>query len=381
MTSTSKQQLRRLWFQIHKWLGLSLALLIIPISLTGAALVWHDALDQLLNPERQTTERAALQPSAYAASAVSHAGPGDKLLSLQFPSAAGAVVATLFQPAIPAGGRPVRTLLHLDPVNARLLDRSASNEGLVHIMHVLHGSLMVPGAGRQIVGWIGVAMLISSLTGLWLWWPLKGSFRRGLRWQRQPTTSANLHHQSGFWIALPLAVVSATGVWISFPPLFAQLSGDPAGPSPAERARRIAAAPVGHTRLTADEALARAAPHSTGAVTQLAWPTEGEGTWKISFAHAGVPAEVAVSDSTGAATPPKPPRPETTARLMRRIHDGTGMGVVWQVVIFIGGILPAVLAVTGILMWLNIRRRKSDMTRRRRSRAGGAELDASPVTP
>ena len=163
--------------------------------------------------------------------------------------------------------------------------------------------------------------------------------------------------------------------------MFAQLSGDPAGPSPAERARRIAAAPVGHTRLTADEALARAAPHSTGAVTQLAWPTEGEGTWKISFAHAGVPAEVAVSDSTGAATPPKPPRPETTARLMRRIHDGTGMGVVWQVVIFIGGILPAVLAVTGILMWLNIRRRRSDMTQRRRSRAGGAELDASPVTP
>ena len=37
---------------------------------------------------------------------------------------------------------------------------------------------------------------------------------------------------------------------------------------------------------------------------------------------------------------------------MRRLHDGTGMGPVWQIVIFIGGIIPALLAVTGIVMWL-----------------------------
>jgi hypothetical protein len=139
--------------------------------------------------------------------------------------------------------------------------------------------------------------------------------------------------------------------------------------------------PLIETRLTADQALARAAPHSTGPVAQLAWPTEQDGQWKVSFARGRGPAEVEVADSSGTATPPKPQRPETTARLMRRIHDGTGMGLPWQVVIFIGGILPAVLAVTGILMWLNIRRRKSDMSQRRRSRLGGAELDASPVTP
>ena len=60
-------------------------------------------------------------------------------------------------------------------------------------------------------------------------------------------------------------------------------------------------------------------------------------------------------ERTRAATPPTPPQPETVARLMRRIHDGTGMGTFWQVIIFIGGIIPAVLAVTGIMMWLNMR--------------------------
>src|SRR3712207_4252927 len=150
-------------------------------------------------------------------------------------------------------------------------------------MHVLHGSLMVPGVGRQVVGWIGVAMLLSSLTGLWLWWPLKGGFRRGLRWNRRPSTSGNLHHMGGFWIALPLAVLSLTGAWISFPAFFAQVSGDPAGPSPAERMRRMGAVPLVETRLTPDQALASSARHSTGALSAINWPTEQAPLWKVAY--------------------------------------------------------------------------------------------------
>jgi uncharacterized iron-regulated membrane protein len=268
----------------------------------------------------------------------------------------------------------VRTILHLHPTTGALLDRSASNEGLVHVMHVLHGSLMVPGVGRQIVGWIGVAMLLSSLTGIWLWWPLKGGFRRGLRWRRQPNTSANLHHQGGFWIALPLAVLSLTGAWISFPAFFGPLAGDPAGPSPAERMRRMAAQPIAAPGLTPEQALAASRRHATGALTQISWPTAPAGEWKLSHQRAGGPAEVTVADASGAAQPPRPPQPETTARLMRRIHDGTGMGRPWQVIIFVGGIIPAGLAVTGIIMWLNGRRRRGAMRQRReRLRAVPAE--------
>ncbi len=79
---------------------------------------------------------------------------------------------------------------------------------------------------------------------------------------------------------------------------------------------------------------------------------------------------VADSDSKATLLPAKP---ETLARTMRRIHDGTGMPFVWQVIIFVGGILPALLAVTGILMWLRMRRRRE---RHRVSMAALAEADA-----
>ncbi|MGA9583167.1 MAG: PepSY-associated TM helix domain-containing protein [Allosphingosinicella sp.] len=373
MPDPARSHLRRLWFQVHKWIGLALALLIVPISLSGSALVWHDWLDEKLNPERAATAVPGLPPSAYAEAARRFARPGERLSSLAYPRESGPVVATLIRTGRPERGRPVRTLLYLDPASARLLDRGASDEGAVRILHVLHGSLMIPDVGRQIVGWIGVAMLLSALTGLWLWWPLSGRFSRGLRWRRRAGTEANLHYQSGFWIALPLAVLSFTGAWISFPAFFAALSGDPAGPSMAERMRRTAALPAAETRMSPEAALASARPLATGGLVGLTWPGGTEPKWKIAFARPGGTSEVTVDDRSAAATPPGAPRPETTARLMRRIHDGTGMGAPWQIVIFVGGLIPALLAVTGILMWLHVRRG--------RSRARVAAQEESPQTP
>ena len=61
------------------------------------------------------------------------------------------------------------------------------------------------------------------------------------------------------------------------------------------------------------------------------------------------------------ATPPPSAPPETTARLMRRIHDGHEMPIWWQILIFLGGLIPAGLAVTGVMMWLRGRRIKGSV--------------------
>src|SRR3546814_2412931 len=93
-------------------------------------------------------------------------------------------------------------LVYLDPPTAKVLDQAASNEGVLRVLHVLHGSLMVPGVGRKIVGWLGVAMMISAFTGIWLWWPMVGRWSKGLRWRRHANLDTNLHHMAGFWISL-----------------------------------------------------------------------------------------------------------------------------------------------------------------------------------
>jgi uncharacterized iron-regulated membrane protein len=350
---STQVRLRQAWFQVHKWLGLILAPLVIVVSLTGSALVWHDWVDGAINPQRSASAAPEQAPSIYADAAREALRPGETLLSLTFPAVEGAVIATAARADSPAGRRPVRTQLWLDPADGQVLDRAASNEGAMLFLHVLHGSLWVPGLGRKIVGWIGVAMLASSLTGLWLWWPFKGGFARGLRWKRMPTTSGNLHHQGGFWIALPLAVLSFTGAWISFPAFFGALSGEASGP-PRGAARNFNAAPVASPLLTPDGAVDAARPAAAEPLRTLAWPTAPDAQWSVTFGDVRSPFKV--HDASGKVTPPTPPPAETTARLMRRIHDGTDMGPVWQTIVFLGGLIPAGLAVTGVMMWLRGRK-------------------------
>jgi uncharacterized iron-regulated membrane protein len=384
MGQSAKMRFRSLWFQIHKWIGLSLAILIIPISVSGAALVWHDALDEALNPDRYkvTGSEPVLTPSAYAAAARAALGPGEQLLSLRYsdhdgPIVAAATAAPRVGGADMGGGRPSRISLWLDPATARVLDKASDDAGVVRFLHVLHGRLTLAGIGRQIVGWVGVFMCVSCLTGIWLWWPIIGGVRRGFRWKRQNSTNANIHHLVGFWVLLPLAMLSFTGAWISFPGVFGafEASQPKAGGAPPDRARALRARPLAQTAMTADAALAAAQPEATGRLLTIAWPTDQDGKWKIGFAREGGPAEVTVADAGGAVKPPGPARPESNARLMRRLHDGTNMGAIWQTIIFLGGIIPAILAATGIVMWLRSRGWRAALAKKR----GEHKLAAQPA--
>ena len=362
MARSTVLRLRATWLSVHKWIGICLAILIIPISLTGAALVWDGWLDQQLNPQRYdvSTGEPRLAPSQYQSAAASRAGPANLIASLRYSEDGdGPIVASFTRTGNgQSGGPPQRMNVWLDPGNGQVLDGAGANSGLLRIFHNLHGNLMVPGWGRTIVGWVGVFMFISCLTGIWLWWPIGGSFRRGFRWKRQNSTNANIHHLVGFWILLPLAMLSFTGLWISFPGVF---GGGPQGPRPAP------ALPLAQPHLSPDAALAAAQPLSRNArLTAITWPTDRSPEWKVAFAGAG---EIAVNDATGVAAPPQR-RPGGQQRpLMRRWHDGTGMGPVWQAIIFLGGIIPAILAVTGLVMWWRSRGWKKALAKRRREKS------------
>ena len=309
--------------------------------------MWDQALDHVLNPARYATSgTATVAPQRYVDAAKAVLKPGETVSSMTLTPGDPIVVVASQPVASKLQGPPPRSFVWLDPPTARVLDVGRGG-GLVRTLHMIHGTMLVPGIGRQIVGWIGVAMLVSSLSGLWLWWPTVGKWARGLRWRRHRNTDTNLHHLLGFWIALPLFVLSLTGAWISFPAFFGgganTMGMRPFAPRPV---------PLATPRQTLDAVVAAAQQVRSGTVAKIDWPTDQKPVWKVALA--GGPDGVSVVDTSGVAKV-DPARPEDTARLMRRIHDGTGMGLAWQIVIFLGGLLPAILAVTGIIMWWRAR--------------------------
>ncbi len=369
--SVTKVKLRNTWFQLHKWIGLILAIVIIPISLTGAALVWHDPLEKAVYPERYAVTGGTTLPlAAYASAASGLLSPGERLQRIELPKEAGepATVAA----SKPGKGRPQRLTIYLDPPTAKVLGTARSGEGVFQVMHRLHGSLMIPEIGRPIVGWIGIAMLVSAISGLWLWWPLVGSVRRGLRWKRHSNVDTNLHHQMGFWISLPLFVLSLTGVWISFPQWFAGFETAQAGPRSGPGGPNRFAPPLPLAAEAMTGAVAKAEVAAGGKAVLVAWPTEKSPEWTVSIKPAtGGPAQVKVTAGDLATTvePGSGEPPETLARFMRRIHDGNDTPFIWQLIVFLGGILPAALAVTGVIMWWRARKWRGDLTVRRTARA------------
>jgi uncharacterized iron-regulated membrane protein len=139
MAGPTHLKLRRLWLQVHKWIGLLLAVLIIPVSVTGSALVWHDGLDLLLNPERNVSAPVSLPAAAYVEAARREFAPGERLHSLNLAEDQ-AVLVSAARPLREGERRAVRTNLWLDPQSAALLDTAASDQGAVRVLHILQAA-------------------------------------------------------------------------------------------------------------------------------------------------------------------------------------------------------------------------------------------------
>jgi len=361
MTHALSARLRRLWLNVHLWLGVGLLIAIIPLSVSGSALVWKDGLDRVLHPQRFAVSGETVLPAAdYARTAAAAFGDRAVLTQVRLPREAGDPVMAMGRIKGPpgAGGRPRTLTAWIDPPTAKVLDTGEPGAEAIQFLHRLHGSLLIPEVGRKVVGWLGWAMFISSATGLWLWWPRHGSFLSGLRWRRGPSKLFNLHHMVGFWICIPLAVLSLTGVYISFPQTSRALFGIAPPPAPAGGGGGRFAPPLAEPALSLEQAVGLAqAAYPQAKVLGVTFPARGkEPAWRIELKGAGKKTEtVQVGDATAQVKRgggQGPGGPDPLSRWMRQVHDGNDTGLVWQTFVFLGGIAPAVLAITGLVMWL-----------------------------
>ncbi len=375
MSSTKLGRWRGIWFNIHLWIGVILTILLAPLGLTGSLLVWREALSQPAG----ASGAASLPPSAYLKAGGEALGPDARIVGLRMPAHDGQAVVVqgrLPSPDGEEGGRPRQVLAWIDPSSARVLTSGAPGGGAMGVVHRLHETFLLPGVGRQIVGWCGWAMLVSALTGLWLWWPRIGGFIAGLRWTRTGWQLLNLHHTVGFWLCIPLAVLSLTGVGLAFPDMTGSLVGvfapEPAGalsgpPGAGAQRGRPGGNGRGHghhaAALTPDQAAALAlAGHPGARLASLSLPAGGSAAWRVQLQPAKGPAlDLNIDDATGAVSPaPNLDGPSRAVhRWIHRLHGGEQTGLVWRVVITVAGLAPTLLGVTGILVWLRRRRTKT----------------------
>ena len=364
VTRTRCDALRRAWLQIHLWLGLTLGVLGAVVGVTGSLLVFDGEIDRALNPQRYATSGAnlALPYSEYAQRAARAVSEQSRTVNLRLPAGEGAPVVALVRAPEGASLRRV----YLDPPSGRVLD-APIGRGLIGWSHDLHESLTLREYnGRGIVGAVGLAMLVSSLSGIYLWWPRKRITRRDFGFRRGLALSRNLHQTLGLYASLVLAMLSFTGAVIAFPDASRAIVGAFAAISPSPRG--IESKPSDGRLMSPDDAAALARARLPGAtVTGVGFPAGPRGAYRIALREPGDDSE------RGAAAIFIDPRAGTVLRQIDRasrtggdaflayqrpLHEGDPLGLIGRIVIAIIGLLPAMFVVTGTIMWLAPRPRR-----------------------
>jgi uncharacterized iron-regulated membrane protein len=118
--------------------------------------------------------------------------------------------------------------------------------------------------------------------------------------------------------------------------------------------------------LTPDRALAAARaslPDALPAAIFLPTAAAGEAapvSWRIVLRSAqGADITLVVDDRSAAVRrAPDPLAGASAAQWIRWIHEGSHSGPVWRLVVFLCGIMPTALGVTGLVMWWRGRRRR-----------------------
>jgi uncharacterized iron-regulated membrane protein len=262
----------------------------------------------------------------------------------------------------------------IDPVSLQVLETQQAMTGWLRFFHDLHGHLFIAGGlGRELVGWLGVALLVLGCSGLYLWWPRPGQWKaafivrrtaKGLRFNRE------LHGAVGIWSLVLFMLVNFTGVYLAFPQ---QISSAVNAVWPGRDMR----AAMFQARV---EPMRGAQPMGVNEAVELARSKVPDGRFLNAFLSIrpdqamrvgliradhieGAPIITVIIDPFRKSVVDvfDPQTMSTGERIIawqRALHYGIGLGGGYKFLVFVSGVIIPVFAVTGFLMWWLKRRNR-----------------------
>jgi uncharacterized iron-regulated membrane protein len=366
--------LRRALFQIHLWIGIILAAYAIIIGLTGSALIFKTELLERIQPSLYTLHPIPRQTTLDAAvHAIESTHPGYQAFALQnldHPTQA----TDLLLRRTTGAPTPNYRIVSFNPYTGQVLLDRLRYAGLLGFLSNLHVYLLSGETGLLLSGWMALGLLILCLSGLILWWPGVQRWAAALLLHRRTSwrrTNFDLHTVLGFWSSAAFLLVILTGLDFAFPNPsgklleLATLHGyrdtgvvlqPPIPPSPAPP-------------LTLDQVVAaayRALPANAppGYLQLPSTPTSPfrvTGYYKDAAPYSQL-VRIVLDPHTGALLASSDTRNQDLASRIEQysvalhfgLFGGPGLpGLCVKILWVLLGILPALLAVTGILMYWN----------------------------
>lgn len=352
---------RKLILNLHLWIGIAAAIVLLLVGGSGALLVFEAQIDQALNPK---LSRAV--PTGKALSlrelqqALERQYPGAHVLGFGISDSDDTAYGAYVQPVAGDG-----LDISVDQYSGKALGVWNDNR-FARRLHGFHTHLLAGQTGSAIVGWSSVVLLFLSITGLILWWRTK-IIRVNFQ-TSGPKFQYDLHSTIGIFSSLFLLVFALTGIvvhWERPAQKWANaISHAPRPPQPKPDPPTNGATPLDADRLLA---LAQAAvPGSHATVINLADSPTSPVMVILKFPEDHTPAgrtRVFLDAYSGkvlslTSSRDAPAAVAYVTRLNREIHTGDIGGWPTRIVAAISSICLPLLAITGPLLWWQRRQRR-----------------------
>lgn len=387
---------RPLLFWTHLTIGLSAGAVILLMSVTGVMLGYERQMIAWIDGKPRVEQPGSVRlplDTLIARAAIDR----DAVASVIVKSAPHEPVTVRFRDrAVPA--------MALDPYTGAVIPSPQGGKGQSFFSGLRRWHRWVGASaaearamGKAVTGAANLGFLFLVLSGLWLWWPRKWSlaalrrnavFRTDLRGKPR---DFNWHHAVGFWSAIPLALVVATAVFISYQwpgRLLDRTLGSPeeqaaasAGGRAARAPRAEAATPAPRAHEVPLESLLAAADAARSDWTQvsmtLASPTDPAHTLLVASGNTYRPdlRTTLVMDAATTGAAPLAVRDYASLSTSRQIRSWARFGHTGEVFGLVGQTIATLASAAGVLLvWtgfaLSLRRLWAWRRRRARARSG-----------
>ncbi|BBA34080.1 PepSY-associated TM helix domain protein [Methylocaldum marinum] len=363
---------RTVWVRIHLYLALSVGILFVLIGLSGSLSVYREELDELLNPGLTIDDpKGEYLPLDRIMAAVREAHPNrTRAWVLEMPgSPRGMITAWYENPFETAGEFYAPLMVSVNPYTAEVVASRFWGRTAATWIYDLHTQLHFGLFGWNSVGILGLLLIVSTITGLYLWWPGFSPLRQNFLIRHDAGLarfSFDLHRTLGLFSAVILLLLAFTGFHLAYPKLLETiLDASDMGHGDGGPEILSTGAPNDRPVSLAEAVLLARGPFPSAELRRITTPDGENGTYRINLRRPGEPnikhpsTLVWVDRWSGQIREVRNPNQFTEGQaFITRIwpwHTGEAFGAMGRFAWFCVGLMPLVLYVTGLLHWLHRR--------------------------
>lgn len=352
----------RWWGKWHLYLGIIAGFIVSVVGVTGSILVFRDEIDRALNPALfRVMEQKIKLPLEEVAMRVRAQHPQLHFDYIMNETDAPNHAYRLYD-------FKKEEEFFVNPYTAEISGKRIYESTFIHIVTDIHRTLLVPVAGRYIVGISSLILVILTITGLRLWIPQKWKQLRSVltvKWRAGfKRQNYDWHNVIGFYSSPVVALLSLTGFCITFsllviPFLFVLSGRSPQGVAQLLGAKSAYTTDAKPLTLTAVVEIAhQSMPDSR--VAGIAFPADSTGNFRLDMIGGNVPRSgkremLLIDQYTGKVLLNSrrdfPPVGNAYLSWLTPIHYGSFGGRPTQVLALLGGLVPLLLFITGFIIW------------------------------